>query len=144
MNYQPMAVSIATANIDHVRAVVKKAKKDVEKIDNDLVNPFAIIASFPSIKKYIDSNSDSVEIEAISVMMGDYQLDGDDAYTFECDRQYAFFQAPFQANEWENADVLFADIDYTGCTHFKYLFNVVCLNSITNKYMACGRALLNW
>jgi len=51
MNYQPMAVSIATAKIDRVRAIVKKAKKDVEKIDNDHVNPFAIIASFPSIKK---------------------------------------------------------------------------------------------
>ena len=54
-----------------------------------------------------------------------------------------FFQSPFQASEWGNADVLFADIDCTGCIHFKYLFNVVCLNSVMKKYMACGRALLN-
>ena len=56
---------------------------------------------------------------------------------------YAFFQAPFQAYEWSKADVLFIDIDYTGCHHFKYLLNIVCLNSVTKKYMACGRALLN-
>ena len=59
-------------------------------------------------------------------MMGDYQLDDDDAYIFGRDRQYAFFQSPFQAYEWATAEVLFADIDYTGCSHFKYLYNVVC------------------
>jgi len=78
-------------------------------------------------------------VEEINVMMGDYQIDGDDAYSFRRDRWYAF-SVPFQAYEWANADVLFADI---GCTQFKYLFNVVCFNSITKKYMACGRALLN-
>ena len=82
-------------------------------------------------------------IETINTLIGNYQLDGDTAYIFGRDRQYAFFQSPFQANEWANAEVLFVDIDYTGCSHFKYLFNVVCLNSMTKKYMACGRVLLN-
>lgn len=50
MSYQPMSVSLTAANIDRVRAVVKKAKKDVEKIDNDRVNPFKIIAFFHLLK----------------------------------------------------------------------------------------------
>lgn len=74
---------------------------------------------------------------------GKYQLDGDNAYSFGCDRQYAIFQSPFQTLQWLEADVLFANIDYTGCHHFPYLFNVACLNNITRKYMACDRALLN-
>ena len=146
MTYQPMSVSLAAANIDRVRAVVKKAKKEVDKIDNDRVNPFKIIASFPSIKLRIDGNAESLDmnqIRTINALVGNYQLDGDSAYSFGRDRQYAFFQSPFQACEWANAEVLFVDIDYTGCSHFKYLFNVVCLNSVTKKYMACGRALLN-
>ena len=32
MIYQPMLVSLAAANINRVRAVVKKAKKEVEKL----------------------------------------------------------------------------------------------------------------
>ena len=44
MTYQPMSVSLAAANIDRVRVVVKKAKREVEKIDNDRVNPFKIIS----------------------------------------------------------------------------------------------------
>jgi len=44
---------------------------------------------------------------------------------------------------WSTADALFVDIDYTSNHHFPYLLNVVCLNSITNKYIACGRALMN-
>jgi len=98
-----------------ITAVVKKVK-DVEKFDNDRISSFAIISSFPFIKKQIDSNSESVElcqVEAINVMLGDYQIDGDDAYSFGCNRRYAFFQSPFQAYEWVNADGLFADIDYT-------------------------------
>ena len=42
MTYQPMSVSLAAANIDHVRAVVKKAKKEVERIDNDSYRLFSI------------------------------------------------------------------------------------------------------
>ena len=41
----------ATTNIDRMRAIVKKARKDVEKIDNDKVR---FIASFPAIKERID------------------------------------------------------------------------------------------
>ena len=82
------------------------------------------------------------QIGTINALVGNYQLDGDSAYSFG-DRQYAFFQSPFQAYERANAEVLFVDIDYIGCSHFKYLFNVVCLNSVKKKYMACDRALLN-
>jgi len=144
MSYQPMTVSMAAANIDRVRAAVKKARKEVEKVDNERVNPFKVIASFPSIKQRIDGDSNDLpQISTINTLVGKYQLDGDNAYIFGRDRQYAFFQAPFQAYEWSKAEVLFVDIDYTGCHHFKYLLNVVCLNSVTKKYMACGRALLN-
>ena len=40
------------------------------------------------------------------------------------------------------ADVLFVDIDHTGCHHFPYLLNVVCKNYFTQHYMACGRVLI--
>ena len=66
-------------------------------------------------------------------MVGKYQLEGDDAYNFGRERQYAYFQSPFQAHHWSVANVLFVDIDYTGCQCF----------SISTKYIACGRALLN-
>ena len=144
MSYQPINVSMAAANIDRVRAVVKRARKDVEKVDNEKVNPFKVVASFPSIKQSIDGDTGDLPlVSTINTLMGKYQLDGDNAYIFGRDRQYAFFQAPFQAYEWSRAEVLFIDIDYTGCHHFKYLLNIVCLNSVTKKYMACGRALLN-
>ena len=83
------------------------------------------------------------QIGTINALVGNYQLDGDSANSFGRDRQYAFFQSPFQAYERANAEALFVDIDYIGCSHFKYLFNVVCLNSVKKKYMACDRALLN-
>ena len=51
MVYSPMEKSIAAANIDRLRAVVNKSKKDVYKVDNDKINPFKIVASFPSIKE---------------------------------------------------------------------------------------------
>ena len=38
---------------------------------------------------------------------------------------------------------MYVDIDYTGCQCFPYLLNVVCQNTISTKYIACGRALLN-
>ena len=53
------------------------------------------------------------------------------------------FQSPFQAKHWSQTEVLFIDIDHTGCHHFPYLQNVVCLNRITSKYIACGRGLIN-
>ena len=138
MDYRPMQVSLAAANIDRIRSVVKKARRDVDKVDHDRVNPFAIIASFPSIKERVDQM-----VQGIDDMIGTYQLDGNDAYSFGRDRQYAWFQAPFQAYHWANSEVLFVDIYYTGCYHFPYLLNVVCKNSILKQYMACGRVLLN-
>jgi len=144
MDYSPMEVSLAAANLERVQAHVKKAKRDIEKFDNEKVNPFKVIASFPAIKARIDGNltTDS-NVAAINKLVGTYQLDNDDAYCFSKERQYAYFQSPFQAEQWANADVLFSDIDYTGCHHFPYLLNIACLNSYTSKYMACGRALLN-
>ena len=118
----------------------------MDKIDNERVNPFKVIASFKHIKERIDGNQScaaNAQLQAIEKLVGNYQLDGDNAYCFGSERQYAFFQSPFQAYHWSTAEVLFVDIDHTGCHHFPYLFNVVCLNSITTNYMACGRALLN-
>ena len=66
LNYQPINVSIAAANIDQIRAAVKKARKDVEKVDNEIVNPFKIITSFPSIKQNI--NGDTGDIPLVSTI----------------------------------------------------------------------------
>ena len=95
MDYRPMQVSLATANIDCIRAVVKKARHDEDKIDHDKVNPFAIIASFPSIKERVDQSTSEL-VQGIDDMIGTYQLDGDDAYSFGRERQYAWFQAHFK------------------------------------------------
>jgi len=144
MECSPMEQSLAAANLERIRTVVKKVRKDVDKVDNERVNPFKIIASFKHIKERIDgTNSCAANAEAIDKLVGKYQLEGDHAYCFGSERQYAFFQSPFQAFHWKSAEVLFVDIDYTGCHHFPYLFNVVCFNSVTSNYMACGRALLN-
>lgn len=59
-----MQVSLAAANIDHIWAVVKKARHDVDKVDHDKVNPFTIIASFPSIKECVDQSNAS-EVQGI-------------------------------------------------------------------------------
>ena len=144
MDCQPMEVSLAAANIDRIRTILKKARKEVDKVDNERVSPFKIIASFKHIKDRIDGNHNcAANAEAIDKLVGKYQLEGDHAYCFGSERQYAFFQSPFQAYHWASAEVLFVDIDYTGCHHFPYLFNVVCLNRITSNYMACERAFLN-
>ena len=34
-------------------------------------------------------------------------------------------------------------VDHTGCHHYPHILNVVCLNTFTLKYIACGRGLLN-
>jgi len=145
MSYRPMEASLPAASLDRMRAAVKKVRKEVEKVDNDKVNPFKIIASFPAIKARIDKQCTVLESRSkeIDELIGSYQLDGNDAYQFTRDRRYAFFQSPFQLHHWSKADALFVDIDYTGNHHFPYLFNVVCLNNITKCYMACGRALMN-
>jgi len=97
MDYRPMEVSLPASNIDRVRAVVKKARKQVDKVDNERVNPFKVVASFPAIKHRIDQQQGSVQdstLSEVNRLIDTYQLDGDDAYTFTRDRRYAFFQAP--------------------------------------------------
>ena len=121
-----MEASIAAANIGRVRSVVRKAKSTVDKTDNERVNPFTFIDSFPFIKDRSDGNStNQSNTENINKLVGKYQLDIDDAYSFGRDYQYAFFQSPFQAEQWSTVEVLFIDIDYTGCHHFPYLLNII-------------------
>ena len=143
MEYRPIESSLAAANISRVRAQVRKARKEVDKVDNERVNPFTIIVSFPSIKERIDKANHCQQSEIVDKLVGKYQIDGNDAYCFCRDTQFALFQAPFQAKHWSQAEVLFVDIDHTGCHHFPYLLNVVCFNCITSKYIACGRGFLN-
>ena len=138
MDYRPMEVSIAAANIDRMRAIVNKSKKEIYKVDNEQVNPFKIIASFPSIKSKIDvscaqQSLDSTHTSTIDEMVGKYQLDGDGAYQFTRDRRFAFFQSPFQAVHWSKAVALFVDIDYTSNHHFPYLLNIVCMPQHCNR-----------
>ena len=78
---------------------MKRVRSDVDKIDNEKVNPFKIIASFPAIKERVDQTN-GTEIAGIDRLIGKYQLDADDAYSFGRDRQYTWFQAPFQADQW--------------------------------------------
>ena len=40
MSYIPMEVSLPAANLERIRTHVKRARQDVEKIDNERVNPF--------------------------------------------------------------------------------------------------------
>ena len=61
-----MEASLAAANIDRVRAVVRKARKEINKVDNDRANPFKVIASFPSIKDHIDGSITLSNAEAVS------------------------------------------------------------------------------
>jgi len=135
-------VSIAAANLHRVRVIVNRARNEIDKVDNEKVNPFKVISSFPAIKERVDQTN-GCEIRGIDQLIGNYQLDGDAAYSFGREQQYACFQAPFQADQWSKADVLFVDIDHTGCHHFPYLLNVVCKNEFTHCYMACGRVLIN-
>jgi len=143
MNCRPIECSLPAANIDRIRTIVKKARKEVDKTDNEKVNPFKVIVSFPYIKERIDRANECHYSEAVNQLVGTYQLDSDNAYSFQRDNQYALFQSPFQAQHWSQAEALFVDIDHTGCHYFPYLLNVVCLNTISSKYMACGRGLIN-
>ena len=129
-----------------MRAIVKKARKKVDTIDNKRVNPFKVVASFPAIKCRIDQQQGSVQesiLTEVNRLIDTYQLDEDSAFSFTRDRRYAFFQAPFQAYHWCGAEALFVDVDYTGNHYFQYLLNIVCFNKITNRYIACGHALMN-
>jgi len=110
---------MAAANIERVRAVVKKARKQADKVDNEGVNPFKIIASFSLIKECMHGNSAGMtHSNAIDKLIGKYHLDGDEAYSFGHDTQYALFQSLFQVLQWLEADVLFADI---GCHHSPFV-----------------------
>ena len=71
-------------------------------------------------------------------MVGKYQIDGNDAYCFDRESQFALCQSPFQAKHWSQAEVLFVDIDHTGCHYFPYLLNVVCHNRITGILLVEG------
>ena len=47
MSYRPMEISLVATNIDRVRTIAKKARQDVEKVDNELqVNPFSIFPNY--------------------------------------------------------------------------------------------------
>ena len=87
LNYQPIEASLAAANIDRVQGVVRKARKEIDKVDSDRVNPFKVIASFPSIKDCIDGSITLSNAEAVSKLVSKYQLEGDDAYNFGGERQ---------------------------------------------------------
>ena len=89
--------------------LLKKARKEAEKVDSDRVNLFSIIASFPAMKSRIDRQCMLLE-NKIDMLIGNYQLDCDDAYAFSRDKRYAFFQPPFQVHHWSKADALFAVI----------------------------------
>ena len=39
MHYRSMELSLAAAKIDRIRSVMKKARQEVDKIDNERVNP---------------------------------------------------------------------------------------------------------
>ena len=97
MDYRPMEASLPTANIDRMRAVIKKARREVEKIDNEKVNPFKVIASFPAIKHRIDQQQGSVQdntLTEVNRLIDTYHLDGDDAYNFTRNQRFAFFKHP--------------------------------------------------
>lgn len=145
MDYRPMEASLPTANLDRMRVVVKKARREVEKID-EKVNPFKVIASFPGIRHKIDLQQGNIQdstLTEVNKLIDTYQLDADDAYNFTRDQRLAFFQAPFQAFHWSCAEALFVDVDYTENHYFQYLLNIVCFNNITKRYIACGCALMN-
>ena len=42
-------VSLAAANIDRIRTVVKRARCDIDKVDNEKVDQFKVIALFPNV-----------------------------------------------------------------------------------------------
>ena len=75
LDYQPMEASFAAANVSRIRSVVKKAKSCIDKTDNERVNPFKIIASFPAIKERVDgSSTNQCNTENINKLVGTYQM----------------------------------------------------------------------
>ena len=66
MPYRPMEASLPAASLHRMRAAVKKVRKEVEKIDNEKVNQFKIIASFPAIRARIDKQCTLLERKLMS------------------------------------------------------------------------------
>jgi len=97
MDYRPMETSLPTASLGRMRTIIKRVRKDAEKIDCEKVNPFSIIASFPAMKSRINRQCTLLENKSneIDILVGTYQLDTDDAYAFSRDKRYAFFSVPF-------------------------------------------------
>ena len=71
---------------------MKRVRNEIDKVNNEKVNPFKTISSFPAIKEQVDQTNGS-EIHGIGQLIGKYQLDGNGAYSFGEDQQYACFQA---------------------------------------------------
>jgi len=67
-------------------------RKEVQQIDNDKVDPFKIIASFPALKARIDKQCTVLETRSqeFNELIGIYQVDGGSAFHFTRDRSYAF------------------------------------------------------
>ena len=51
----------------------------MDKSDNEKVNRFKVIASFPSIKEHIGKSNECDHSEAVNQLVGTYQIDSDDA-----------------------------------------------------------------
>ena len=56
---ESMQVSIAAANLHRVRTIVKRARNEIDKVDNEKVNPLKIISSFPDIKEQVNQTNGS-------------------------------------------------------------------------------------
>ena len=85
--------SLAAANLDRIRVVLNKTKRQIDKVDSERVDPFKIVSSFPAIKSKIDqsfsSEAKSELTETINELVGTYQIASDDAYTFTRDGRFA-------------------------------------------------------
>ena len=123
-----MEKSMAAANIDRMRVVLNKAKKKIEKIDNERVNTFKIIVSFPAIKDKIDQNCNTEtptsQTQMVNKLVRTYQLDADDAYT----QTICIFSEFISSLPLVKSCSLICDIDHTGNHHFPFpfLLNIVC------------------
>ena len=62
-------MSIAAVNLHRVRATVKRARNEIDKVDNEKVNLFKVISSFPAIKERVDQTNGS-EIHGIDQLIG--------------------------------------------------------------------------
>jgi len=92
-----MEVSLPATNVECIRTHVKRARQlRCGKVDKKRVNPLKIMASFPPIKERIEKSTVCKNIEEINKLVGSNQLDGDDAYCFGREKQFALFNALFK------------------------------------------------